>query len=210
MHLAQTLLVYSKDTPEHDRWKNAVQTPETRIFAVIPTEHDEDGVRGSIVELNFSDQQRDIIQNSIGNDFVLQNPNSHLRNIRSQWENKIPGVQQISISSREFLVDINTNYMAQLAPESYLLRIAPEAAKELLARDDVCVSSLRPEADAEPLSPLDAVKSKKMHDSPMHGFVIDKLNIHKIDAWAKRNVEGIARRVERDEHKKTKQKSEEL
>jgi len=51
MHLAKTLLVYSKDTPEHDKWKNAVQTPETRIFAVIPTEHDKDDVRGSIIEL---------------------------------------------------------------------------------------------------------------------------------------------------------------
>jgi len=100
--------------------------------------------------------------------------------------------------------------MAQLESASCLLRIAPEAAKELLARNDVCVSIPRPKADTEILSPLDAVKSKKIHDSPTHGFAIDRLHIDKMDAWAKRNIEGIARRVERDEHKKSKHKGEEL
>ena len=223
MHLSEMLSVYQKETPEHNIWKNAIQSSEIRAFAVVlvePNPNDSIGkdendvsIKGSIIEIDFASRQRDIIQNSIVPQQAhlsvseLHSLDAHLQTFRNQCAEIPPAVQRIPISTREFRADINRNYLSQLKyPDSRMLRIAPEAARELVARGDVNVYRMDSKSNPELLYSMDALKIKSARTSPKSGFAIDKLYAS-TNEWAKHRVKSVVQQIERDERKKTKHKS---
>ena len=65
IRLTSTLEVYFNDTDEHNKWKYAENTPETRAYVVLPSENGDKFAIGNLVEVSFPDQKRDILDNSI-------------------------------------------------------------------------------------------------------------------------------------------------
>jgi len=67
IQLMSTMSVYFKGTDEHNKWRfaDAVKNPETRAFVVLPDDNGDKFAIGALVEIDFADQKRDILNNSI-------------------------------------------------------------------------------------------------------------------------------------------------
>jgi hypothetical protein len=107
-----------------------------------------------------------------------------------------------------FLSQLNAAYMTLAAnPQPDMLRIAPEAAQEMLARDAVHVYRLMP-GDMGPLSPIDAIKIPAYQYC--REFAVKPQDLAGIEKWARRASGDILRQAERGERDKTKNKAEAL
>jgi hypothetical protein len=109
----------------------------------------------------------------------------------------------VPVSEREIITEISSAYM-RLAenPQPAMLRITRETAKEILARSDAAVYSLRPEA-AVKLAPIDAVNNRGLWYINNREFAIKREDIGGLEAWAKRKADDIISRIERRDHKKS-------
>jgi hypothetical protein len=111
----------------------------------------------------------------------------------------------ISVSSSDFLAKLNKPFMSQAEnPQSDMLRITQDAAKEMLARGDAEVYRLLP-SGAEKLSPMDAVKSGGLWYMNNREFAIKRGDIGGLDRWAERTAGNILRQAERGEHTKSRE-----
>ena len=88
IHLANTASVYLNGTEEHNKWKNAELTSTTRAFAILPANNGDKFAIGSVVEIDFIDQQRDIINNSIWFEQVeaVRKNGTELLFTRAEWD----------------------------------------------------------------------------------------------------------------------------
>lgn len=120
--------------------------------------------------------------------------NRHLDDLRSIDEDACRPV-----SASEFLTGMNAAYMEQAqCPQSDMLRVSQQAAKEMLARGDCEVFRLLPEG-VEKLSPTDAVKSGLWY-SEHREFAIRREDTVGLEKWAERSAGDIAGRAKaRDE-----------
>ncbi|MCL2078739.1 MAG: hypothetical protein FWH17_02725 [Oscillospiraceae bacterium] len=102
----------------------------------------------------------------------------------------------------EFLSQISAPYMAQAVnPQPDMLRVAPEAAKEILAQSAADVFRLMPN-DMEPLSPIDAIKVTAYQS--FREFAVRRDDWGGIEKWAQKASGEILRQNERGERNKLK------
>jgi hypothetical protein len=121
---------------------------------------------------------------------------------RAALENRRP------VAAGEFLSQINEPFMAQAAhPRPDMFRIAPEAAKEILAQSAADVFRLMP-TGAEKLSPIDAIKVTAYQE--YREFAVRRSDWAGIEKWARRGAGNILRQNGRSERDKPKMKSPEL
>lgn len=117
---------------------------------------------------------------------------------RAVEENKRP------VLTGEFLYQLSAPYMARADnPQPDMLRVAPEAAKEILAGRAADVFRLMP-GDMEKLSPIDAIKVPvyQFHRE----FAVRRYDWAGIDKWAQRSAGETLRQNQRGEHDKSKNK----
>jgi hypothetical protein len=104
-----------------------------------------------------------------------------------------------SIDAGEFLSKINKNYMARAEnPQHNMLRVAQNAAKEILAQNRAYVYRLFKDG-ADRLSPIDAIKNG-LWFSNNREFAI-RHGLEGLEKWAKRNAGSILKHKERIEQK---------
>lgn len=112
------------------------------------------------------------------------------------------------VTAVEFLSGLNRSYMAQADnPQPDMLRIAPEAAKEILAQSTAEVFRLMPEG-AEKLTPIDAIKVPVYQS--FREFSIRCDDCSGLEKWAQRASSDILRQSERSQQDKSKNQREEL
>jgi hypothetical protein len=112
------------------------------------------------------------------------------------------------IAAGEFLSQINEQFMAQAGNHrSDMLRVAPEAAKEILAQSAADVFRLMPNG-MEKLSPIDAIKVTVYRE--YREFAVRRSDWDGIEKWARRGAGNILRQNERGERDKPKMKNPEL
>jgi hypothetical protein len=113
-----------------------------------------------------------------------------------------------SVGMEVFLPEANAVFMAAAAnPQPDMLRIANEAAKEMLARGDADVYRLAPEG-AVKLAPIEATRAVCF--SEHSELAIKREDLTGLDNWAKRAANKLHRQSERGERDKTKHNGEEL
>jgi hypothetical protein len=121
-----------------------------------------------------------------------------LNNIRAEHEE-----HGKPVSEGDFLTNVNKAYMERAeCPQPGMLRIMPDAAREMLARGDAAVYRLLPSC-AKKLPPMDAVKSGGLQYMNNCEFAVRCGDLSGLDKWAERAAGNILRRVEREEHKKS-------
>ena len=114
-----------------------------------------------------------------------------------------------AVSPGEFLMQINAPYMAQARNvERGMLRLAPGAAKEILAQDAAPVMRLL-FYGMEKLMPVDAAKTG-LWISPDFEFAIHPRDCAGLEKWAQRAAGEMLRQAERGERDKGKSHGEEL
>jgi hypothetical protein len=121
---------------------------------------------------------------------------------RAALENRRP------VTAGEFLPPINEPFMAQAVhPRPGMLRVAPEAAKEILAQSAADVFRLMP-TGAEKLSPIDAIKVTAYQE--YREFAVRCSDWAGIEKWARRAAGDILRQNGRGERDKPKMKNPEI
>jgi hypothetical protein len=117
-------------------------------------------------------------------------------------ENKHPA------AAGEFLTWLNEAYMQRADnPKPDMLRIAPDAAKEILAQSAADVYRLMP-GGAEKLPPIEAVRIPLYQSN--REFAVKLHDLAGIEKWAQRASGDILRQAERGEQNKAKNNREEL
>lgn len=107
-----------------------------------------------------------------------------------------------------FLTEVNAAYMAAAEHQRPgMIRIANEAAKEILAQGATDVYKLTPDG-AQKLSPIEAMRPLVFAEH--RELAIEQADISSLDKWAERAVKNTLRKKERDQHSKAKNKGEEL
>jgi hypothetical protein len=110
-----------------------------------------------------------------------------------------------AVGTDAFLQKANAAFMAAAQnPQSDMIRVANETAKEILARGDADVYRLTPEG-AVKLSPIEATRA--MCFAEHSELAVKREDFAGLDNWARRAANKLHRRSERD---KTKHKGEEL
>ncbi|MDR1210156.1 MAG: hypothetical protein LBK41_07600 [Clostridiales bacterium] len=98
-------------------------------------------------------------------------------------------------SPADFLARLNESYMASAQnPQPGMIRLAREAAVEVLARGDADVFRLLP-GNAAKLSPLDAVTSSGLNYSEYREFAIHRSDLPGLKKWAERACGNIQRQI---------------
>jgi hypothetical protein len=121
---------------------------------------------------------------------------------RAAPENRQP------VAAGEFLSEINRQFMERASnPQPDMLRVAPEAAKEILAQSAADVFRLMPN-DMEKLSPIDAIKVGQY--SAGNEFAVRRCDWAGIEKWAQMASGDILRQNERGDRDKSKHRGEEL
>ena len=135
------------------------------------------------------------------NEELLHN---HIQNLCSNGENHCK-----EVSPEEFLADFNKSFMAKAQhPQPDMIRVAREAAAEVLARSYSEVYRLMPDGPTR-LTPLDAVKSKGLWFTEYRDFAIKTDGLPGVEEWAKRTADKISRQIEAPEHNVRKYRDEE-
>ena len=112
------------------------------------------------------------------------------------------------VAAGEFLSEINRQFMLRADnPQPDMLRVAPEAAKEILAQGAADVFRLMPD-DMEKLSPIDAIKVPAYQYC--REFAVRRSDCAGIEKWAQRASGEMLRQNERGQQDKSKHKWEEL
>jgi hypothetical protein len=113
-----------------------------------------------------------------------------------------------AVTSDDFLVKLNAGYMnAAENPQEDMLRVTPEAALELLARDDASVYRLLP-SGIEWLTQMDAVRNDA-RNSAVNEFAIYIEDLPGLAQWAERKASRILSKVrEADAPDKSKKRNE--
>jgi|GEM_PF-1590305 len=88
IRLMDTMSAYFNGSDEHNKWKHTEQSPETRAFIVLPADNGDKFAIGSLVEIDFIDQKRDILNNSIWFDQVeiVKKDGTEQLLSRDEWE----------------------------------------------------------------------------------------------------------------------------
>jgi hypothetical protein len=121
---------------------------------------------------------------------------------RAARENRRP------VPVSEFLSQISEPYMAQaISPQPDMFRVAPEAAKDILARNAADVYRLMPNG-MEKLSPIDAIKVPLY--SEYREFAVKAHDWAKIEKWARGVAGDVLRQAERGEREKSNRNGEVL
>jgi hypothetical protein len=106
-----------------------------------------------------------------------------------------------AITPEELVARMNAEYMTQAEyPQSDMLRVAREAAQEILAQNIVPVFRLM-ENGAEKLSPIAAIKTGLWFTSE-NEFAIRREDLPDVGKWAGRSAADILRQTERGEKEK--------
>jgi hypothetical protein len=121
---------------------------------------------------------------------------THIRVLcRTVTENSRP------VTPGEFLSRLNGQYMARAAnPQPDMLRVAPEAAREMSAQNAAEVFRLMPNG-AEKLSPIDAIKAPAYQSC--REFAVKPQDLAGIEKWARRASGEILRQAGRGARIKT-------
>ncbi|MCL2853364.1 MAG: hypothetical protein FWE20_10115 [Defluviitaleaceae bacterium] len=111
-----------------------------------------------------------------------------------------------SVTKDAFLADFNNGFMDRAKHcQPDMLRVAREAASEMLARGDAEVFRLMSDGPHK-LSPIDAVKTKGLWFTECRDFAIDRGSLAGLEKWAERTAGNFARQAEksldRGEHMK--------
>jgi len=169
------------------------------VFKFSVTDSEDGRVTGNICELDVAALQADIRERSI--DFTYAGEEERLAA-------RLRGGQQavtengkfaaVTIAPKEFLAKINAEYMAAAEnSRTDLVRLSPDAAREILARGDAEVLRLVPNG-TEPLTAIDAVKNG-LNVAAHREFAIRRADLPGLEKWASRSAETILRAVARGE-----------
>ncbi|MDR1070813.1 MAG: hypothetical protein LBL37_08550 [Gracilibacteraceae bacterium] len=113
-----------------------------------------------------------------------------------------------TVGTDTFLQKANAAFMsAAQNPQPDMIRVANEAAKEILARGDADVYRLAPEG-AVKLAPIEAARA--MCFAEHRELAVKREDFAGLDNWSKRAANKLLRRNERGERDKIKHKGEEL
>jgi hypothetical protein len=125
----------------------------------------------------------------------------HIRALRDCFaENRNP------VTAEEFLAEINKQYMARANfPQSDMIRIAPDAAREMLGQGVADVRKLT-QNGAEQLWPIAAAKTDFF--TADHALAVKKEDFSGIEKWSERAANAMLRNIERTEHKKSHENTE--
>jgi hypothetical protein len=123
---------------------------------------------------------------------------AHLNGIRKACEES-----RGTINAGDFLSMLNIAYMEKAKnPQPDMLRIAPDAAKEILAQNAAGVYRLTREG-AEKLTPIDAVRTGLQYSLDRE-FAIRPVDWPLVEKWARRTAGEILRQAERGGHNKSR------
>jgi hypothetical protein len=198
--ITPTDLLYRKDTDEHKAFMLMGRLPDVRTYYMAVTDRSGGAITGGIYETDLPALQNFSQQFGIA---TADEPRIALLNetVRSMIE-----VNRQPVAVSDFLSQLSSPYMAQAKPpQPNMLRVAPEAAKEILAQGTAPVFRLMPDYVRQ-LSPIDAIKVP-IYQS-FREFAVCRDDCAGIEKWAQRAVGDILRQNERGERAKTK--SEEL
>ena len=218
--------VYREGTPQYDRFMAAEDPPDTYVFALhvtdIWTESKPDGepIRGPIIgdlaRIDLREQQMDIAIHTVkpemidrerhftDNDFAYVH-----RHLERTHEHHLE-TAGLQLKPHELLEEVYYSYTAKVAdsPEGGIIRIASQAAKEMLARDDAPIHLIMKSGEkSENLSQLDVIRIMKFGKE--NTFAIKTEDLSGFDKWAKRTASEMVRQaqtqtVERDASKKNR------
>jgi hypothetical protein len=115
-----------------------------------------------------------------------------------------------AVSTEDFLSAMNTVYMAEAtSPQADMIRLTPEAAKQILSQNFADVYKLLPDVNQK-LNPIDAAKPSVWNNVDF-AFAIKREDISALDKWAeKAAVVAVHKAAERGEYNKNKTTGEEL
>ncbi|MDR1669201.1 MAG: antirestriction protein ArdA [Oscillospiraceae bacterium] len=107
------------------------------------------------------------------------------------------------VTTDELLSQLNAPFMARANhPQPDMLRLSPEAAKEILVQNTASVYRLMDDKP-EKLSPMDAVKTG-LNYLVNREFAIRREDLPSVEQWARRSAEAILRQTEREEKDRSK------
>jgi len=114
-------------------------------------------------------------------------------------------LSSVAVETDVFMKEVNAAYMEKAGnPQSEMLRIPNEVAKELLARGDADVYALMENSEKR-LEPFEALRPLCFAEHKE--LAIKSEALPGLDKWAERKVNDLNRKAEKD---KTKEKAEEL
>jgi hypothetical protein len=194
--------VYRKDTDEHKAFMLMSGVPDVRTYVMTVTDRSGGAITGSIYETDFH-----ALRNFASNFGVTSADETRIAMLNETVRGMVE-VTRHPVDAGEFLSKINAPFMKQAYnPQLDMLRVAPEAAKEILAQSAAEVYRLMPN-DMEKLSPIDAIKVPAYQSC--REFVVKPSDLAGLEKWARRASGDILRQAERGERDKTKNKAEEL
>jgi hypothetical protein len=159
---------------EHAYRIDTSSSPEAKAFALIVKSKENGCAFGDIFQIDPEDMGR----------FA-----ECLSGLRTSNDN-----YHKAVTSEDFLVKINAGYMnAAENPQEDMLRVTPEAALELLARDDASVYRLLP-SGIEWLTQMDAVRNVA-RNSAGNEFAIYIEDLPGLAQWAERKATRIISKV---------------
>lgn len=197
--------VYREGSPQHSRFMEAVDSPDTQVFvihvrdiwtATAPSGEPMRGpITGDICCVRLGELQRDIKNNAVVP--TLVDGRRHFENedfgyVRRHIENMAAHQGRTDanpVNPHDLFKEANRGYMLKAPrPEQGLLRIPVSVAKEMLARGDSIVYQINESGIAE-RSKLESIKRHGQDTRKAYG--VKFIDLHGFDKWAKRNVEGI-------------------
>jgi hypothetical protein len=143
-------------------------------------------------------------------DYTLHFPDSGLAEAARRYASFMGANETVgeAVGMDTFLQEANASFMAAAQnPQPDMIRVANEAAKEILARSNADVYRLVPEG-AVKLAPIEAARA--MCFAEHRELAVKREDFPGLDNWSKRAVNNLLRRNERGERDKTKHKGEEL
>ena len=139
----------------------------------------------------------------------LQSVIRHLNNRRQSDEAEMDGFAGAVLEPSELLATLNEGYMQKAeVSQPDMLRITLPAAKDILINGDAEVYRLLPEG-AEKLTPLHLLPSRgELLYIQYREFAIKKDDVAGLDKWADREIARHTARPERDDHEKTRNRTQ--
>ena len=113
-----------------------------------------------------------------------------------------------AVTAAEFIAAVNATYMAQTnSPQHNMLRVAPDAAKEILAQNAAHVFWISLDGTKR-LTPVDAAKAGMWPKGREFGVM--RSDLAGLEKWARRASADILRQAERNAPDRSKNKGTEL
>lgn len=191
--------VFRRDMSEHETLMMLNHAPDIRMFVMSVAEREDGRITGNLCEVELSALRNYILSSSSHiTDPADERLTTYLDVLREAVE-----ANRTAIPAALFLSQISEAYMAQShEPQPGRFRVAPEAARDIVAQNAADVFKIYPEPFAQ-MTPIDAAKPglwtpDKCEFSIRHG------DWEKLEKWAHRAAGEMLRQTERGDQNKSR------